>query len=301
MEKIPVLHLDAGREMRGGQWQALYLMVGQKTIGLEPRLLAPSDSPLFREATQRGIPTRSLSLWAIRAESKQCRITHAHDARSHTWAVLAARGKVVVSRRVAFPVKQGWFSRWKYSKAHLYLAVSEYVARELINAGIEAARVRVVPDGVPVETAVKQAGSQLVAPLWHDPAKGDALARAAGQLAGCNITFSENLAADLPNARAMLYLTKLEGLGSGALLAMSHGVPVIASRAGGLPEIVRDGVNGLLVENQPESVAAAIRQLMDNPPLAARMGEAGRQIVLEGYTLAHLALRTYHEYKLVLA
>lgn len=301
MEKIQVLHLDSGREMRGGQWQALYLMVGQKTIGLEPRLLARKGSPIFREAEKRGVPVSGLSLWAVRRESAKCPITHVHDAHSHTLAALVARNRIVVSRRVAFPVNTGWLSRWKYRRGSLYLAVSEYVARELRAAGIEEGKLRIVPDGVPVETKKQVAGDQLVAPLWNDPAKGDALARAAGQLAGCNIKFSEDLAADLPNARAMLYLTQMEGLGSGALLAMANGVPVIASRAGGLPEIVQDGVNGLLVDNEPEAVAGAIRRLMNDPPLAARMGETGRQMVLDGYTLAHLALRTYHEYKLVLA
>lgn len=49
-----VLHIDSGREMRGGQWQALYLMVGQKTLGWEPVLLAPGASPLARKRRSAG-------------------------------------------------------------------------------------------------------------------------------------------------------------------------------------------------------------------------------------------------------
>ena len=59
---------------------------------------------------------------------------------------------------------------------------------------------------------------------------------------------SQHLEADLRDAAMLVYLTASEGLGSGALLAMSAGVPVIASRVGGLPEIVRHRETGLLVE-----------------------------------------------------
>ena len=43
-----------------------------------------------------------------------------------------------------------------------------------------------------------------------------------------------------------VYITESEGLGSAVLLAMAAGTPVIASRVGGLPEAIEDGVNGLL-------------------------------------------------------
>ncbi len=298
---LKVLHLDSGKQMRGGQWQTLYLMVGQKTIGIEPRLLVRPGSPLEREAQQRGIPTGRLSLWSVANLSRKCDLTHAHDARSHTIAAIAAANRLVVARRVAFPLRQGFLSRWKYRNADLYLAVSEFVARQLIAAGVDAQKIRVVPDGVPVETKPQRHGDLLLAPRWDDPQKGDSLAREAGLMAGCSVKFSKFLVSDLPSARVLLYLTQTEGLGSAALLAMAHGVPVIASRVGGLPEIVRDGVNGILVENRVEDVAAAIRLLMNDPPLAAHLGEAGRQMILDGYTLAHMALRTYHEYKQVLA
>ena len=56
---------------------------------------------------------------------------------------------------------------------------------------------------------------------------------------------------------------------------MSAGVPVIASRVGGLPEVVRHGENGLLVENTAESIAAAIRELTRRSRLARRVGRGG--------------------------
>ncbi len=296
-----VLHLDSGKTMRGGQWQTLYLMVGQKTIGWDPLLLAPPGSPLYQEVMKRGVAVGPLTLWGVAKQSKNVAITHAHDARSHTIAALAARGPFVVSRRVAFPLRTGWLSRWKYSKPRRFLAISAYVARQLRDYGIPEERIGIVYDGVPVEPSSGAHGSSLVVPAWADPRKCAALGAEAARLAGVPLVVSDNLQQDLSSARALLYLSEMEGLGSAALLAMSCGVPVIASRVGGLPEIVQQDKTGLLVNNDVREIATAIQRLMSDPRLAERLGENGRKTVRDGFTLAHMALRTVHEYKQVLS
>jgi glycosyltransferase involved in cell wall biosynthesis len=67
---------------------------------------------------------------------------------------------------------------------------------------------------------------------------------------------------------------------------MSCGVPVVATTGGALPEVV--GVSdetGLLVEpNDPEALVGAIRRLLDDADLRARLGAAGRQRVIERFT-----------------
>lgn len=297
---MDVLHLDSGREMRGGQWQALYLMVGQKTLGLTPSLLAPAKSPLFQEASKRGVPCLPLNLLTLRKMSAKVSITHAHDARSHTMAALMLKSPFVVSRRVAFPIGKGWASRWKYSKPRCYFAVSKFVADLLIQAGVEEERIALMPDGVPIEDIPPTIGNRLITPYWDDPRKETQLAEEAAIAAGVPMHISSNLKDDLPTARVLLYLSDMEGLGSAALFAMAAGVPVIASRVGGLPEIVHDGVTGLLVNNEVSEVSAAIRRLMTDERLAQRLGRNGREMVKEGYTLAHMALRTIKEYKRLL-
>ena len=75
----------------------------------------------------------------------------------------------------------------------------------------------------------------MVALSLEDPAKGRDLVERAAVAAGVPIVLSQDLNADLQNASLFLYISRSEGLGSAALLAMSLGVPVIASRVGGLP------------------------------------------------------------------
>src|SRR5207253_5213547 len=75
-----------------------------------------------------------------------------------------------------------------------------------------------------------------------------------------------------------------EGLGVVLLEAMNHGTPVIASRVGGIPDIVEDGVSGLLVPpGDAVALAAAVRRLRDDPDLARRLGEGGRRRLREQF------------------
>jgi glycosyltransferase involved in cell wall biosynthesis len=82
---------------------------------------------------------------------------------------------------------------------------------------------------------------------------------------------------------------------------MSAAVPVIASRIGGLPEVIRHGENGLLVENDEAAIASAIRTLLDHPEQARQMGAAARRTVLERFTVDRMVAGTLEAYRRVLA
>jgi glycosyltransferase involved in cell wall biosynthesis len=291
-----ILHLDSGNEMRGGQWQVLRLMTGLRREGVLSTLLAPAASPLLQKALKEQLPAEPLGLLRVSTLARRNDLVHAHDARSHTLALLASRSPLVVSRRVAFPIR----SRWKYRSAGRYLAVSRFVKSVLQAGGVPEEKIAVVYDGVPL-LAPAQGTAVLALADNGDSQKGAHLVADAAHLARIPLHWTTDLENDLKQAAIFVYLTYSEGLGSAVLLAMSAGVPVVASRIGGLPEIIFDGGNGLLVDNSAAAVAEGIGKLRDSPALAARLGEAARLTVQERFTTEQMVYRTMEVYREVLS
>jgi len=88
-----------------------------------------------------------------------------------------------------------------------------------------------------------------------------------------------------------------ELLGLVVLEAMASGTPVVCSSVGGLPEVVRHGDSGYLVE--PGNVAELrerLTEILRNPRLATRMGRRARELVLEGFTWQACADRCLSAY-----
>ncbi len=284
-----VIHVDTGREMRGGQWQALRLHGGLIAAGIDSMLLAKAGCPLAGQAARAGLPWMALSPLRLATLARRADLVHAHDARAHTLAAALARCAIVVARRVAFPIGQGWLSRWKYRRASRYLAVSRHVALQLADGGVDESRIDVVYDGVPVPDH-EAAGDRILTPWSEDPGKCMSLAVEAARMAGVALAASRDLEADLPTAGALVYLSTAEGLGSGILLAMAHGVPCVASRVGGIPELIEHGVTGLLTDNNPEAIAAALSKV------DRRMGVAARLSVMNRFSIRHMGAATLESY-----
>lgn len=79
-----------------------------------------------------------------------------------------------------------------------------------------------------------------------------------------------------------------EGNPVAVMEAQLSGLPVVATRHAGIPEVVLEGQSGLLVdEGDEESMAQAMAQFVLDPDLAARFGECGRQRIQEGFTIEH--------------
>ena len=112
---------------------------------------------------------------------------------------------------------------------------------------------------------------------------------------------TEELVRHYNQAEMLVCPSLYEGFGLPAGEAMACGLPVSATTGGALPEVVEDGVTGILVPpgNAP-ALAEAMRTLMGDAELRRRMGQAGRERVLEKFSWRKAALETEAVYREVL-
>jgi glycosyltransferase involved in cell wall biosynthesis len=104
----------------------------------------------------------------------------------------------------------------------------------------------------------------------------------------------ERLAEEYVNATVFCLPSVQEGFGIVFLEAMAAEVPVVACRVAAIPEVVQDGITGLLTAPRaPGELAAAIERLIADPALARGMGREGRRRAL-GFTPRHVAERFLH-------
>jgi glycosyltransferase involved in cell wall biosynthesis len=186
------------------------------------------------------------------------------------------------------------------------IALNSFARRRLIMAGFTPERVVMLPNMVDIPTCQADPGhgtymifsgrmcpekgvSTLLAAARQTP---DIEIRLLGDGPTCalyrdsappNAKFLGQLPQDLVfeqyrGAKCVVVPSQLfEGCPLVILEAMSHGLPVIASRIGGLPELVEDGSNGLLFEpGDASELAAKMRFLWSEPEVATKMGRAGR-------------------------
>jgi starch synthase len=99
------------------------------------------------------------------------------------------------------------------------------------------------------------------------------------------------LAGEYVSANLFCLPSVQESLGIVFLEAMAAGLPVVACRAAAIPEVVEDGVTGVLAPpRDPAGLAAALEALIADPGRARAMGEAGRRVVA-AYTPERVAAR----------
>ncbi|HEY5418993.1 MAG TPA: glycosyltransferase, partial [Gemmatimonadaceae bacterium] len=157
---LRILHLDSGREWRGGQRQVYLLARGQRELGHEPLVIGAPDAPLIRRLRSDGIAAAEVGMrgdWDIAAASRvrtalrtwNGDLIHAHDAHAHAIALAALIGRrsvpLIVTRRVVF-VPHG---RLKYGhRVSRFIAVSGAVREALKRGGVDGSRIELVYDGV---------------------------------------------------------------------------------------------------------------------------------------------------------
>jgi glycosyltransferase involved in cell wall biosynthesis len=195
----------------------------------------------------------------------------------------------------------------------VHIVLSDFAKKRLVDAGYDEERIVVLPNMVEFsgQHTEKPPGGYVAYSGRMAPEKGvDVLLAAAARLPDVPIRLAgsgpivDKLTADAPsnamfagrvdpermaafyhNARFLVIPSMwFEGCPLVVSEAMSFGLPVIASRIGGLPELVDHRVTGLLFEpGNAAELAEKIRLLWDNPSVCRRMGEAGRQKALRAY------------------
>jgi glycosyltransferase involved in cell wall biosynthesis len=130
----------------------------------------------------------------------------------------------------------------------------------------------------------------LVDPPYR-PAVEDAIARHGLK---DRVTFT-GVREDIPRLLDSFTLSTLpsymETFGLAVIEAMARSKAVVASRAGALPEVVRDKQTGLLVDLRPDSIAEALSLLLDDRELRDDMGRRGRRLVEQKFTLDQMVDR----------
>jgi glycosyltransferase involved in cell wall biosynthesis len=98
----------------------------------------------------------------------------------------------------------------------------------------------------------------------------------------------------LPKLHALVLLSSHEGLPMSIIEALSIGLPVIATEAGGIGEILTDNVNALLVPRSADALKTAVLKLCEQPAEHARIGCEGRRLFLTNFELSRI-VQDYHQ------
>ncbi len=163
---MKVLHLSETLGWSGGAAQLLALANGLRGRGSQACLACPPGGDLWRRAESEGVllfpftPFQDydlLSAWKIARLARELKVDliHAHHPRAHAVGLVAKllsggrAPKLVVTRRVSFPIGRNPFSRWKYRSASLdgFIAVAESIRERLIADGVAPAKIVTIPSG----------------------------------------------------------------------------------------------------------------------------------------------------------
>jgi len=322
---VRILHVDTATEFRGGQRQLVLLAAGLARRGHHQAVACPEGAPL-RAALPEGVEVIDVPAggaptgWPrLRSVARGFEVVAAHTSHAHQ-ACLAVDRPLVVHRRVDFAVGRGWIGRMKYRVPDAFVCVSSAVAGVLVSGGVDERRLIVVHDGVepPPKAVPADVGPGRVAlavGALVDHKDHATLARAAegldarilvagegplrGALAGTALELlgqRGDVPALLSRADVFVHSSKEEGMGQSVAEAMFAGVPVVATRAGGVPEVV--GGCGILVPvGDAEALRAGIQQALrgEHPPVAD-----GRARMRAGFSVPVMVAGTEAAYRAVL-
>lgn len=313
-----ILHIEDEPWDSGMAHYAVTLAAEQARRGHRVEFWGRADSPVLLDARRLGLPVRGWSgLLSLPSQLREARrfaprVINAHTGSAHLLALVLGAA-VVRTRGDARPPKGGALARFAAGRTAAFIAVNRSLEFDL-KAAFPGAKVALVPQGIEGPEQPPALPSAPVAGMVarFDKVKGhgvlvDAVARLKTKIPGLRARCAGD-GRQLERLRWQLKPAGLEGLvefpgrvddkwafmascrvglvpslGSeavsrAALEWMAMGRPVIASAVGGLPDLVEDGVTGLLVPpGDPAALAEALGALLSDPGKAEAMGSAGRE------------------------
>lgn len=345
---LKILHSESSKGWGGQEIRTLKEMVALRECGHSVELLCPSDARLGIRSTELGFAVHHARMRSGGDVRSMMRIkallqrraydvlnTHSgHDSLvADTAARLAGTPLVVRTRHLALPISSLATYTWI---PHRVIAVSHFVRRYLISAGVSEKRVETIHDGIATERATHSSlrdelklgpdatiacmvaimrdekGHEdlidAVRPLFNThphlhivmAGDGPAFERIEGIVTRLGLASRIHLLGfrtDVPNilrgSDFFVLPTHQEALGQAFIEAMAAGLPVIGTSVDGVPELIEDDVNGLLVPpRNPPALRAAIARMIDEPGLRERLRTNGMRITERGFTIANMAYET---------
>ena len=114
--------------------------------------------------------------------------------------------------------------------------------------------------------------------------------------------FRDDLERILPCLDIVVHPAYMEGLGVSLLQAAAAGVPIVATRAGGIPEIVENGANGYLIDSGDiHAIISRVTELLSDPVASRRLGTNGRLMVLSRFSIDAMVKGNLTVYRKVLS
>lgn len=176
---LRIVHVDTERGWRGGERQAFWLAERLVRLGHHSVMAVRPGEPLAERAREAKLPIiplapfgemDMLAAMTLRRAivNENADIAHAHSGHAVALAALATMGtraRMVLTRRVSFPLKRNPASLWKYARADALIAVCRATADSLVASGIESARITVAYSGVDLTRVIPPASSETLASL----------------------------------------------------------------------------------------------------------------------------------------
>ena len=347
---MKVLHLSSALSWRGGEQQIAYLIEELKEKDITNIIFCPEHTPLESHAKSRGFETmtykkKNLNPSVAKKLKAACiqydiEVIHLHDSHAHTYGVMAHslygnKVPMILSRRVDFPIKRNFLSKWKYNHKGIVkiLCVSRAIQKilepdikdqnklEVVYSGIDPERIKnpmgkfrkeygiqddeliianiasIAPHKdyftfVRTIKALKDKWVNTIAPfpkvfiIGGDGGEESSIAEYIKQndlstdiiMTG----FREDIGTIIGEIDVLLVTSKEEGLCTTILDAFTAEVPVVATTAGGIPEIILHLQTGLLAPIKDyQKLSFWILKVLEDQNLKERILRKAGEYVLE--------------------